>query len=285
MNHSFDVEHAIRYGLEEAVFIHHFLFWITKNDANRKHLHKGRVWTYNSVNAFQEIFPYLTIKQIRRVLDSLEDQKVIISGNYNKSACDRTKWYAFVAPLDEWRGCPNGKKDLPKRANVNAQEGEPIPYVLPNKRTVTARQNGETVAVGNFGINGEHQIDEGSPSFKLVKRYHKFSTAKKFHIRSIHPITRKTTYALGAGVGGWTRRTLQNWQACCEALLEQHQYKKVKRVMLWYFEHCEDEWLPAMCRTMPTFCERFDGIEKAWRRKNKNQETEDDSPAPRITYE
>jgi len=140
------------------------------------------------------------------------------------------------------------------------------------EKKTTARQNGETVAAGNFGINGELPIEEGSRSFQLIKRYHKFSTAKKFHVRAIHPETKKVTYAKGAGVGGWTRRTLKNWQAHCEALLQQHPYKKVKRLMLWYFDHCEDEWLPAMCRTMPSFCERFDGIEKAWRRQNKKDE-------------
>jgi hypothetical protein len=95
MTHSFDIVHAQKYGLNEAIIIHNFQFWITKNRANKTHNHDGRTWTYNSVKAFEELFPYLKYSQIRRCLESLVEQEVLVKGEYNNGPYDRTCWYAF----------------------------------------------------------------------------------------------------------------------------------------------------------------------------------------------
>jgi len=95
MTHSFDIAHAQKYGLNEAIVIHNFQFWITKNRANKTHNHDGRTWTYNTVKAFEELFPYLKYSQIRRCLESLVTQGVLVKGEYNKGPYDRTSWYAF----------------------------------------------------------------------------------------------------------------------------------------------------------------------------------------------
>jgi hypothetical protein len=113
MHHSFDIEHARLYGLEEAVFISNLQFWISKNAANGIHLHDGRTWTYNSAKAFTLLFPYLSPSRIRRTIDSLENQAVVLKGNYSPSACDRTLWLAFVDE-DAFLGI---QKPAPKSAN------------------------------------------------------------------------------------------------------------------------------------------------------------------------
>lgn len=95
MNHIFDTEIATKYGMAEAILIANFQFWIAKNKANGTHNHDGRTWTYNSVEAYGLLFPYLTKHQIRRALESLVERGVLVTGNYNSSRVDRTKWYAF----------------------------------------------------------------------------------------------------------------------------------------------------------------------------------------------
>jgi hypothetical protein len=122
MNHSFDIAHATLYGMAEAVLISNFQFWISKNKANGKHLHAGRTWTYNSVRAFADLFPYLSIKQVRRALDQLVTDGVLLKGNFNDSQIDQTLWYAFSDESQFLVSIP----DLPKRANGVAQEGEPF---------------------------------------------------------------------------------------------------------------------------------------------------------------
>ena len=99
MNHQFDVGHAVRFGIHEAVIMANLAFWIRKNKANRKSFKDGRYWTYNSAKAFAELFPYLSVHQVRRALDKLESDGVIIKANHNKSSYDRTTWFAFT---DEW---------------------------------------------------------------------------------------------------------------------------------------------------------------------------------------
>ncbi|MBX9267228.1 hypothetical protein [Chromobacterium violaceum] len=142
--HSFDIAHAAMYGVEEAVFINNMAFWIAKNKANARHLYDGRTWTYNSIKAFGELFPYLSEKQIRRVLESLVRHGVIMKGNYNDQGYDRTLWYAFVDESIFLNGhliCPNGQMEAPKRAKRNAQKGEPIPDGLPDSYTDGSKNN------------------------------------------------------------------------------------------------------------------------------------------------
>ena len=95
MTYQFDANIAALYGVDESIMIYNLSFWIRKNEANGKHFHDGRFWTYNSIEAFTKLFPFWTARQIRRILKSLEDKGVIVTGNYNTSAYDRTTWYAF----------------------------------------------------------------------------------------------------------------------------------------------------------------------------------------------
>jgi hypothetical protein len=58
MIHSFNVEDAKKYGVIEAVLLSNFRFWVLHNKANKRHFYDGRFWTFNSVSAFEELFPY-----------------------------------------------------------------------------------------------------------------------------------------------------------------------------------------------------------------------------------
>lgn len=95
MEHRFQVELAVAYGIEEAILIDNFVHWIQKNKSNEKHFHDGRYWTYNSVKAFAELFPYMTESKVKRVVANLVEAGVILKGNYNENQYDRTCWYAF----------------------------------------------------------------------------------------------------------------------------------------------------------------------------------------------
>lgn len=96
MNHSFNIELATKYGIEEAIMIEHIAFWINKNIANGKNFIDGEYWTYNSSSAFQKLFPYMNLKKIQRILTKLEELKIFKSGIFNKANFDRTKWYCII---------------------------------------------------------------------------------------------------------------------------------------------------------------------------------------------
>lgn len=125
MQHHFDVDLATRYGIAEAILLNHLEYWIEHNRANQKNFFEGRYWTFNSNKALREIFPYLSEKKIRNALNHLQEEGLIITGNFNKLAYDRTLWYALTE---------KGKSILPKwqmevyeTANGNSRNGEPIP--------------------------------------------------------------------------------------------------------------------------------------------------------------
>lgn len=96
MNYNFDITIAQELGVSAAIVVQNLQFWIKKNEANDKHFHDGRYWTFNSMKAWHELFPFWTERQIRKILDDLVEKKIIIKGNYNEMKYDRTLWYAFT---------------------------------------------------------------------------------------------------------------------------------------------------------------------------------------------
>lgn len=124
MNHSFDIDMAQKFGLNEAILLENIKFWIQKNRANESHFYDGCTWTYNSVVAFREIFPYMGPKAIRAALERLIEAGVLRKGNYNTKSTDHTTWYAFVDESIYLKG----QIDLPKRANGLSQKGKSTIY-------------------------------------------------------------------------------------------------------------------------------------------------------------
>lgn len=104
MEHSFDIEIAKEYGIEEAIILKNICFWVQKNAANEKHFHEGKYWTYNSKKAFSELFPYMTESKIKYALDNLKKSGLIETGNYNESSYDRTLWYTLTEKAYELLG-------------------------------------------------------------------------------------------------------------------------------------------------------------------------------------
>ena len=95
MTHTFDTEIAEQYGLLESILLNHIYYWTEKNRANEMNFYDGNYWTYNSTRAFNELFPYVSEKQIRNALKHLREDGILLTGNYNKSSYDRTLWYAL----------------------------------------------------------------------------------------------------------------------------------------------------------------------------------------------
>ena len=128
--HHFEVEDAIQCGVEKAVLLYNLRFWLDKVRANDKdrHKHDGYYWTYNSAKAFGKLFPYYTERKIHRMLEQLEEAGLVISGNYNKVAYDRTKWYT----MPDFSICQNCQMETTKVVNGITQSVEPIPDSNPD---------------------------------------------------------------------------------------------------------------------------------------------------------
>ncbi len=116
--HSFNIEIAQELGIEEAVLYKNILYWVENNKANNKNFKDGRYWTYNSVSAFLELFPYMSEYKISSALKKLEEAGYIVSGVYNKADFDRTKWYSV-----------NQVFDSSKTTNGDGENHGPIPDI------------------------------------------------------------------------------------------------------------------------------------------------------------
>lgn len=85
-------ELAVAIGLNESIILLQLDFWIGQSD----NLEDGRYWTYQSLRDMQEkAFAYLGLATINRAVQSLEEQGLIVVGNYNKRKGDNTRWFAL----------------------------------------------------------------------------------------------------------------------------------------------------------------------------------------------
>lgn len=167
MNHSFDVDLAVQFGIEEAIIIENLAFWIKKNVANNKNFIEGEYWTYNTCKAFNELFPYMNPRKIARVLEKLEKENIIKSDNFNKAKYDRTKWYCIIdndiknkykIPINvdnySFDKMTNG---FDKMTNGFVQNDKPIPDINTDIntyiKTCTCDMNFEKEEKEDFGIN------------------------------------------------------------------------------------------------------------------------------------
>lgn len=133
MEHHFNIKLAEEFGILEAVLINHIYYWVEHNAANNKNFYDGCYWTYNSIKAFAELFPYANERQIKYALKKLQEIGIIKTGNYNKVAYDRTLWYAFTKKgLSILQKCGF---HWTKLSNGNDEIVQPIPYIKPDKNT------------------------------------------------------------------------------------------------------------------------------------------------------
>jgi len=160
MTHSFDTEIAEKIGVNAAIIYANIEFWCAKNKANNTNFYDNNYWTYNSVKAWKELFPYLGESKIKTALKKLEDDGFIQSGNYNKSAYDRTKWYSLI--------------HLSVLANGNGENGQPIPDNKPDNKPDTYFSADEAVSMWNeFATRNEKSKVlklTGKRREKLLKR-------------------------------------------------------------------------------------------------------------------
>ena len=96
MVHSLNVDFALRYGIEGAIIIEQLYWWLHKNACESDMIKDDRVWCYFSARGLTKYIPYMSSQKLRRELKKLEDAKVVMVGNFNKSPINQTLWYSFT---------------------------------------------------------------------------------------------------------------------------------------------------------------------------------------------
>lgn len=169
--HAFNPTFAALYGVEEAILIAHFQYWINHNKRLGRNEHDGRTWMYSTREEIAAHFPYWNSDQVRRITDRLVEKKVLIKGNYNKIPMDKTLWYAFENEeiFTIWQICqmhladlPNGLADLPNASGKNAKA---IPHTKTHTRTEKRKYIKES-----FGEEGSVKLKSDEHA-KLVEKF------------------------------------------------------------------------------------------------------------------
>ena len=156
---TFDEKIAKKYGVNEAIMLQNIVFWIKKNKANNKHYYDNKFWTYNSVNAFAEIFSFWTVRQIRTILNSLIDQNAIIAGNYNENPFDQTRWYALSDELNNLYFY-DSKNDVTKIKTAFDQNGN---CTFDQNGNCTFDQNVKSLYITDINTDNKQQIINNNP--------------------------------------------------------------------------------------------------------------------------
>ncbi|RMC36005.1 hypothetical protein F5ESL0236_07580 [Lactobacillus sp. ESL0236] len=87
-------------GDREAMVLQQLNYWLHSKSAKQIN---GRRWIYNTYDNWKkDSFPFFSKSTIRRTFTKLEEQGIVITGNFNKAGFDKTKWYSIdEEKLDE----------------------------------------------------------------------------------------------------------------------------------------------------------------------------------------
>jgi uncharacterized phage protein (TIGR02220 family) len=90
---------ALRIGINEAIVLQQICYWLEDTTAGIEY--DGKRWVYNSINAWNEQFPWWTAKTIQRTVSSLKNMGLIYVEQLKKRQHDQTNYYAinYASPL------------------------------------------------------------------------------------------------------------------------------------------------------------------------------------------
>ncbi len=97
----YDDEIATLFGLNEAILLNDFAYWIRKNRENGAAFHDGRYWTYSTANELCKRFPFWSERTIRRAIGRLVAGGYIDKGHFSPGGSDRTTWYTITEKAEE----------------------------------------------------------------------------------------------------------------------------------------------------------------------------------------
>ena len=92
---TFDAALAQKIGLNEAIVLSQIRYWVDRNREADRNYHDGKYWVYNTFEQWQEQFPWWSVRTLKSVFKSLENNGYIVAGHYNQKGYDRTKWYTL----------------------------------------------------------------------------------------------------------------------------------------------------------------------------------------------
>lgn len=149
---------AGKIGLNESIILQQLHYWLTES----KNVRDGEKWVYNTYKEWQQQFPFWSDKTIRRSITKLENDGLIITGNYNKMKIDNTKWYRIDYEKLNLLSRPLGQNDQTKRSkcpDTPGQNDQANNQRIPKNTTETAEVSPFHFYQQNFGVLNPHMAE------------------------------------------------------------------------------------------------------------------------------
>lgn len=80
---------AVKFGLNQALVLQQMHYWLRIS----KNIRDGYKWVYKTLEDWHKEFPFWSKSTLERIIRKLEEEQLIVVGNYNRLKMDRTKWY------------------------------------------------------------------------------------------------------------------------------------------------------------------------------------------------
>jgi hypothetical protein len=142
LEHHFNIEIAKKYDVNIAIFLNNVAYWVQKNQANKKHFHGERYWTYNSSEALSVLFPYWSTDQIDRLIKKCIALGLLLVDRFNETPYDRTRWFSLTDLSLEMFNIAiprNSGMYSDKSRNEDRGIAEPIPDNKPDIKKIILR--------------------------------------------------------------------------------------------------------------------------------------------------
>ncbi len=97
-NRSYDVDLAVRVGLNEALFLGQLDFWLGSKYGEEE---DGTRWIHNTVDQWHQQFPFWSKRTVESVIARCERKGYVLVSRRGKSKYDRTKWYSIDYSCEE----------------------------------------------------------------------------------------------------------------------------------------------------------------------------------------
>jgi hypothetical protein len=80
---------AVAIGLNEAIVLQQIHYWLERSGTEKK----GFRWVYNTVQQWQDQFPFWSLDTVRRTLARLKSERLIVGECLSENSFDKTMYY------------------------------------------------------------------------------------------------------------------------------------------------------------------------------------------------
>ena len=159
---------AERVGINEAILLQQLHYWLQVST----HKHEGRTWRYQTYEGWAEELPWMSPSGVRKLLNRLKENGLIITSQFNSNSFDKTLWYTidydtlFSETREFYTSDTNDKSSAPPAsANVSLRDKGTAPEcaTIPNITTdITTDNMNNVINNKNCNLNNSNMFSSNS---------------------------------------------------------------------------------------------------------------------------